>query len=42
MNGEGSEGDETVESRFGSPRWLRVGILHSGISKIVKALKLDV
>lgn len=39
---EGSTPDETVESRFGNPRTLRIGIVHNQISKAVQALKLNV
>jgi hypothetical protein len=41
MNGEESK-DQTIKERFGSPRILRVGVVHSGISKSQQALKLHV
>ena len=41
-NGQ-SEKDETIQSRFGQAvRYMRVGVVHSSISKMIKALKLQV
>ena len=42
MNDDGEAEDETVESKYGNVKCLRVGVLHSSISKSQKALKLNV
>ena len=42
MNGDEKEEELTVEGKYGKPKYLRVGVVHSQISKSQKALKLNV